>query len=533
LKMKHLMYDYIVVGAGSAGCVLASRLSEDPNTKVLLIEAGAPASSVFVRMPAGIRVLYTSAKYNWRFWTEPQAHLNNRKIYIPRGRVVGGSSSINSMIAIRGNPADYDSWAARGLPSWSYESLRPYLLKVEDASLIGDGQDEGRGYSGPIRLSYGTLQHAISRAFIESAVATGLPENHGFNGASQTGAGFYELTIAGGERSGAYRYLDLAKGRGNLTILTDCRAHRLYMEGTRARGVVIEQGGRELTIRAEREVLLAAGAIGSPQLLMLSGIGPAAHLNSIGIKPVHDAVGVGENLQDHLDCPICVESSEPTTLTPYLGLLKGGLAGAQYMLRGTGPATSQGAEAGAFWGADNDAVVPDWQVHLVLALRNPPAGERVAHGFAARVCHLRPKSRGTLRLRSADPSDAPAIDPRFLSEAADLVSMQSGVERMCEILEQPPLKKFVKRNMDIAAFSDQATLIKWIRARAETVYHPVGTCRMGIDEDAVVDGELRVRGLDGLRVIDASVMPTVISGNTNLPVLAMAEKAADLIKKAS
>jgi len=530
--MKHPTYDYIVVGAGSAGCVLASRLSEDPNTKVLLIEAGAAASSVLLRMPAGIRVLYTSAKYNWRFWTEPQAHLNNRKIYIPRGRVVGGSSSINSMIAIRGNPADYDSWADRGLPSWSYDSLLPYLRKIEDASLIGSGQDKHRGYSGPIRLSYGTLQHSISSAFIESAVATGLAPNKGFNGASQTGAGLYELTIANGERSGAYKYLDLAKGRSNLTILTDCQVRRLFLEGTRARGVVIEHGGRETTIKADREVLLAAGAIGSPQLLMLSGIGPADHLHSVGIKPVHDAAGVGENLQDHLDCPICVEASEPTTLTPYLGLLKGGLAGAQYMLRGTGPATSQGVEAGAFWGAD-DASIPDWQVHLVLALRNPPAGERVAHGFAARVCHLHPKSRGTLKLRTADPFDAPAIDPRFLSEESDLVSMRSGVERMCAIFEHPPLKQLVKRNMDIAAFSSQAALIKWIRARAETVYHPVGTCRMGSDEGAVVDSELRVRGLDGLRVIDASVMPTVISGNTNLPVLAMAEKAAGFIEKAS
>jgi len=529
--MKHPVYDYIVVGAGSAGCVLASRLSEDANTKVLLIEAGAPASSVFVRMPAGIRVLYTSAKYNWRFWTEPQAHLNNRKIYIPRGRVVGGSSAINSMIAIRGNAADYDSWAAQGLPSWSYEFMRPYLRKIEDASLLGNGQDKDRGYSGPIQLSYGTLQHSISRAFVESAVATGLAENNGFNGTSQTGAGFYELTIANGQRSGAYKYLDPAKGRSNLTILTDCGVRRLFFEGTRARGVVIGQGNEETTILADREVLLAAGAIGSPQLLMLSGIGPANHLNSVGIKPVHDAAGVGENLQDHLDCPICVEASEPTTLTPYLGLLKGGLAGAQYMLRGTGPATSQGVEAGAFWAAD-DASIPDWQVHLVLALRNPPAGERAAHGFAARVCHLHPKSRGTLRLRTADPSDAPAIDPRFLSEESDMVNMRSGVERMCEIFEQPPLKQLVKRNMDIAAFSGQAELVKWIRARAETVYHPVGTCRMGSDEGAVVDSELRVRGLDGLRVVDASVMPTVMSGNTNLPVLAMAEKAADLIKKA-
>ena len=233
--MKLSGYDYIVVGAGSAGCVLASRLSENPNVNVLLIEAGAPSASIFVHMPAGIRVLYTSPKYNWQFWTEPQAHLNNRKIYIPRGRVVGGSSSINSMIAIRGNAWDYDSWAAQGLPSWSYENLRPYLRKIEDATLVTRERDQDRGYSGPIRLSYGTLQHPISKAFIESAVSAGLPENNGFNGPSQVGTGFYELTIAEGKRSGAFKYLDRAKGRSNLTLMTNCRVRRIAMEGTRAR----------------------------------------------------------------------------------------------------------------------------------------------------------------------------------------------------------------------------------------------------------------------------------------------------------
>lgn len=526
--MKTSGYDYIIVGAGSAGCVLASRLSEDPNVQVLLVEAGASAASVFVHMPAGIRVLYTSSKYNWQFWTEPQAHLNNRKIYIPRGRVVGGSSSINSMIAIRGNPADYDSWAAQGLPSWSYENLRPYLRKIEDATLVTQERDQDRGYSGPIRLSYGTQQHPISKAFIQSAVSAGLPENNGFNGPSQMGAGFYELTIAEGKRSGAFRFLERAKGRSNLTILANSRVRRIAVEGTRARGVVIEQAGREVTIAAEREVLLTSGAIGSPQLLMLSGIGPADHLRSVGITPVLDSAGVGENLQDHLDCAIRLEASQPITLTPYLGLIKGGFAGAQYLLTGTGPATSQGVEAGAFWGPDKDSSWPEWQAHLIVALRNPPPNERIAHGFAIRVCQLRPKSRGTLRLRSANPSDAPAIDPRFLSEESDFVSMQEGVRQLCDIIDQPALAKHVKRKIDIDAFSS-STRKSWIRERAETIYHPVGTCRMGEDSDAVVDSQLKVRGIDNLRVIDGSIMPNVISGNTNLPIMAMAEKAAELI----
>lgn len=528
-EMKLSGYDYIVVGAGSAGCVLASRLSEDPEVNVLLLEAGSSAASVFVHMPAGIRVLYTSPKYNWQFWTEPQTRLNNRKIYIPRGRVVGGSSSINSMIAIRGNAWDYDSWAAQGLPAWSYENLRPYLRKIEDATLVTGTHDQDRGYSGPIRLSHGTQQHPISKAFIESAVSAGLPENNGFNGPSQIGAGFYELTIAEGKRSGAFRYLDLAKGRRNLTVMANSRVRRIAMEGTRARGVVIEKGGREITIRAQREVLLTSGAIGSPQLLMLSGIGPADHLQSHGIRPVLDSAGVGENLQDHLDCAIRLEASQPVTLTPYLGLIKGGLAGAQYILRGTGPATSQGVEAGAFWGPDQSSSLPEWQAHLIVALRNPPPDERIAHGFAIRVCQLRPKSRGTLRLRSADPTDTPAIDPRFLSDESDFVSMQEGVRQLCGIIDQPELSKFVKRKIDVDAFTSAESRKRWIRERAETIYHPVGTCRMGEDSDAVVDAQLRVRGIENLRVIDGSIMPTVISGNTNLPIMAMAEKAAELI----
>lgn len=527
--MKLSGYDYIVVGAGSAGCVLASRLSENPDVRVLLLEAGAPSSSVFVHMPAGIRVLYKSPKYNWQFWTEPQSGLNNRKIYIPRGRVVGGSSSINSMIAIRGNPSDYDSWAAQGLPQWGYESLRPYFRKIEDAALVTPQHEQDRGYSGPIRLSYGTLKHPISKAFIESARSAGLPENNGFNGASQIGAGFYELTIAEGKRSGSFKYLDRAKGRSNLTIMANSRVRRLALEGTRVRGVVIEKSGQEITIPAEREVLLTSGAIGSPQLLMLSGIGPADHLRSFGINPVVDSAGVGANLQDHLDCAIRLEASQPITLTPYIGLIKGGLAGAQYLLRGTGPGTSQGVEAGAFWGPDKNSSWPEWQAHLIVALRNPPPNERIKHGFAIRVCQLRPKSRGTLRLRSADPFDTPAIDPRFLSDETDFVSMQEGVRQMCEIIDQTALRRHIKRKIDIDAFTSTDSRKKWIRASAETIYHPVGTCRMGEDSGAVVDSQLRVRGVDNLRVVDGSLMPTVISGNTNLPIMAMAEKAAEQI----
>lgn len=520
-------YDYVIIGAGSAGCVLASRLSEDPDVRVLLVEAGAP-KSLFVRMPAGIRVLYNSKKYNWRFWTEPQTHLNNRKIYIPRGRVVGGSSAINSMIAIRGNPWDYDNWAKEGMPQWGFDEMLPYFRKLEDATLVSGNKDQLRGYQGPIRLSYGP-ERETAQALIDSAGAAGLPFNRGFNGASQIGAGFYELSIADGTRSGAFKYLERAKGRDNLTVMADCRVHRLHMEGNRARGVVIASNGREATVYADREVLVAAGAINSPQLLMLSGIGPADHLASVGIKTLIDRAGVGENLQDHLDCTIRFEASKPNTLTPYLGLLKGGMAGAEYILRGTGPAAASGIEAGAFWGPDRTSKLPEWQAHFILALRNPPPGERIAHGFALRVCQLRPESRGTLRLRSANPADHPLIDPRFASVHADFESLRDGMAEMVDIATRRPFADHVKRPIDAAAFRGRGSLEAFLREKSETVYHPVGTCRMGADDDSVVDPDMKVRGVDGLRVVDGSVMPTLISGNTNLPIMAMAEKIADQI----
>ena len=521
-------YDYIIVGAGSAGCVLAARLSEDPDVKVLLLEAGA-ASSIFVHMPAGIRVLYNSSKYNWRFWTEPQSNLDNRKIYIPRGRVIGGSSSINSMIAMRGSPRDYDSWAAMDMPQWGFQSLLPYFKKLEDASLVSDRNDSSRGFSGPIRLSYGPQRESM-KAFIESAGAAGLSENHGFNGKSQIGAGFYELTIADGKRSGSFRYLDAARGRPNLTILPNRLVQNIIVEGKRAQGVRVSHGSQTESIYADREVLLSAGSIGSPQIMMLSGIGPADLLGSTGIEVLHDLPEVGANLQDHLDCTIRFEASHPTTLTPYLKLWRGAIAGARYLTFGDGPAAAHGIEAGAFWGPDRKSGIAEWQAHFILALRNPPPDRHVPHGFAIRVCQLHPKSRGVVRLRSTDPRDAPLIDLRFASESSDLISLRNGISEMCDIVMKPPFRDHIKQPIDKEAFGDPKAVDRWLRAYAETVYHPVGTCRMGADPSSVVDPDMKVRGIESLRVIDGSVMPSLIGGNTNLPIMAMAEQMADIIR---
>lgn len=531
-------YDYIIVGAGSSGCALAERLSRDPAIRVALLEAGRSDRSILVAMPAGVRVLYEGAAYNWKFMTMPQPELASRRIYIPRGKGIGGSSSINSMIAIHGAQADFEEWAAVSSPLWGAKNIRRILREIEDASSLPETGKAERGLAGPIRLSRRLIGHELSEAYIDACAAAGIPRNEeGFNGESQFGAGFYDVNIHGGRRHGASRFLALARGRSNLEVLTRTQVSRIRIENGTAQGVVIRSGGEERILRAAGEVILSAGAIASPQLLMLSGVGPAEELRRHGIVPAVDAPEVGKNLKDHLDCSIRWASEGVETFTkyfrPYSGLFHSALAGGRYLLDRSGDAATQGIEAGAFWADPGEREV-EFQSHLILALKWPPSGPHPRDGFALRVCQLKPRSVGEIRLASADPTAAPVIDPRFLSESDDLTRMTDGIQRMAEVVTGSTMRRYIGRAFDADALStDRARVSDWIRRTAETVYHPVGTCRMGNDGGSVVDSALRVRGVRNLRVADASIMPTILRGNTNLACMAIGVIAGDIIREAT
>ncbi|MEP2984087.1 MAG: GMC family oxidoreductase N-terminal domain-containing protein [Sulfitobacter sp.] len=533
------IYDYIIVGAGSSGCALAERLSRDETARVALIEAGKSDKSLLIRMPAGVRLLYNGAAYNWKFSTTAQPELEARKIYIPRGKVIGGSSSINSMIAIKGARSDYEKWAAVSSPEWGPENMYRVLREIEDCSALPLESRNGRGQDGPIKLSRRLTGHTLSEAYIEACEQAGIGQNdEGFNGENQAGAGYFDVNIANGKRHGASMFLEKASGRSNLTVLSGLPVRRVQLENGAACGVVVKKGTDEVLLRADSEVILSAGSIGTPQLLMLSGIGPSTHLRETGITPIIDAPEVGQNLRDHLDCSIRWATQGVDTYTkyfrPYEGLCHSALAGAQYLLKGTGSAATQGIEAGAFWGTDRPDQA-EFQTHLVLALKWPPKGEQHPNnGFALRVCQLKPQSVGEIRLASADPNDAPFIDPRFLSHSKDLDMLADGVTRMVDVVESGAMRTYLDKAIDKDALStDPEVVRRWIRKTAETVYHPVGTCRMGSDDSSVVDSALRVRGVENLRVVDASIMPTILSGNTNLSCMAIGLIAGDTIQASS
>jgi len=519
-------FDYIIAGAGSAGCVLAARLSEDARCRVLLLEAGGSDARAEVQIPAAfIKTFHT--ELDWNYYTEPQVHLGGRQLFWPRGRVLGGCSSINAMIYIRGHRSDYDGWESLGNPGWGWSAVQPFFLRAEH---FVPGPAAQHGSQGPLHVSELRTVNPLSRAFVAAAQQAGLPFAPDFNTGETLGAGFFHVTQRRGQRcSASAAYLDPARGRPNLKVLTGAQVLKISIEGSRATGIQYAHEGAMHEARAGQEVLLCGGAVNSPQLLLLSGVGPADDLRRHGIEVRTNLPGVGGNLQDHPVIGVLFESKRAISLSAaetLLNLLR-------YKLFKSGPLTSNVAEAGAFVRTRPDLPAPDLQFHFVPALvENHAISRRRPHGFTLAPVLIRPRSRGKVWLRSGDPLAAPAIDPHYLSDPEDARVLADGVRLALEIVAQKAFARY--RGEELVpgkSAADAQAIRRFLRDGVETLYHPVGTCKMGRDENAVVDAKLRVHGVGALRVVDASVMPVIPGGNTNTPTVMIAERAAEMIRR--